>query len=46
LLDPSIGSKYITDVIGRGASDDPNNLLKNFLGRQPSDDAFFKDMGL
>jgi thimet oligopeptidase len=46
LLDPNIGSKYITDVIGRGASDDPNNLLKNFLGRQPTDDAFFKDMGL
>ena len=46
LLDPNIGSKYITDVIGRGASDDPNNLLTNFLGRQPRDDAFFKDMGL
>lgn len=46
LLDPSIGAKYITDVIGRGASDDPNNLLKNFLGREPRDDAFFKDMGL
>lgn len=46
LLDASIGTKYITDVIGRGASEDPNNLIKNFLGREPRDDAFFKDMGL
>lgn len=46
LLDANIGSKYIHDVIGRGGSDDPNNLLRNFLGREPEDKAFFKDMGL
>lgn len=46
LLDAKIGAKYIHDVIGRGGSDDPNNLLRNFLGREPEDTAFFKDMGL
>lgn len=46
LLDPNIGAKYIQDVIGRGGSDDPNNLLRAFLGREPEDKAFFKDMGL
>lgn len=46
LLDPVIGKRYIDMVIGRGGSDDPDNLLRDFLGREPNSDAFFKDMGL
>jgi len=46
LTDPVIGKKYIKEVIGRGGSADPNELLRNFLGREPNDEAFFKDMGL
>ncbi len=46
LLNPEIGQKYIKEVIGRGGSADPNELLRNFLGREPNDEAFFKDMGL
>lgn len=46
LLDPVIGKRYIDKVIGRGGSDDPDNLLRDFLGREPNSDAFFKDMGL
>lgn len=46
LLDPVIGRKYVDAVIGRGGSQDPNDLLKNFLGREPNQDAFLKDMGL
>lgn len=46
LLNPEIGQKYIKEVIGRGGSADPNDLLRNFLGREPNDEAFFKDMGL
>ncbi len=45
LLDPEIGQKYIKEIIGRGGSTDPNELLRNFLGREPNDEAFFKDMG-
>jgi len=46
LLNPEIGQKYIHDVIGRGGSADPNELLKNFLGREPNNKAFLKDLGL
>ena len=46
LLNPEIGTRYVTHVIGKGGSCDPNDLLCNFLGRQPSQEAFFKDMGI
>jgi len=46
LLNPVIGKKYIREVIGKGGSQDPNELLRNFLGREPNNKAFLKDMGL
>jgi thimet oligopeptidase len=46
LLNPEIGKKYVDLVIGRGGSADPNALLKDFLGREPNDKAFFEDMKL
>lgn len=45
LLNPAIGSRFAEQVLSKGGSDDPMNLLKNFLGREPSSDAFFKDQG-
>lgn len=41
-----IGQKYVDSVIGKGGNDDPMNLIKNFLGREPRNDAFFKDLGI
>jgi thimet oligopeptidase len=46
LLNPEIGEVYGQKVIGKGGSQDPNELLEDFLGRKPNDEAFFKDMGL
>ncbi len=46
LLDPIIGQKYVDNVLSKGGSQDPNELLYNFLGREPNSDAFFSDMGL
>ena len=46
LLNPEIGKKYIQEVIGKGGSYDPNTLLRNFLGREPNEQAFLKDLGL
>lgn len=46
LLNPVIGKRYRDLVIGKGGSQDPNILLKDFLGREPNSDAFFKDLGL
>ena len=41
-----IGKKYVADVLSKGGSKDPKELLVAFLGREPQQDAFFKDMGL
>jgi thimet oligopeptidase len=46
LLNPVAGRRYIDGVIGKGGSKDPNDLLKNFLGREPNQNAFLHDMGL
>ncbi|MDP3889216.1 MAG: M3 family metallopeptidase [bacterium] len=46
LLNPEIGQKYVREVLGKGGSQDPNELLRNFLGREPNSDAFFADLGL
>lgn len=46
LLDSSIGKRYMSEILNKGGSLDPNVLLKNFLGRNPSNQAFFDDLGL
>ena len=45
LLNGNMGQKYIDNVIGRGGSQDPNELIEAFLGRKPSEEAFMKNMG-
>lgn len=46
LLNHEIGSKYVQEVLSKGGSQDPNELLHNFLGREPNSNAFFESMGL
>jgi thimet oligopeptidase len=46
LLNPEIGQKYTQTILAKGGSRDPNELLKDFLGREPNEQAFFKDLGL
>ena len=46
LLNPEIGSKYVKEILSKGGAQDPNELLYNFLGREPNSHAFFKEMGL
>ena len=46
LLNPEIGKRYVDEVIGKGGSVDPNQLLRNFLGREPRQEAFLRDLGL
>lgn len=45
LLNPEIGQRYVAEVISRGGSCDPNELLINFLGREPKVEAFMERMG-
>lgn len=46
LLDKAIGKKYVDEILGKGGSVDPNILLQQFLGREPRQDAFLKELGL
>ncbi len=46
LLNPVIGQKYVEQVIGKGGSEDPNSILKNFLGRDPNPNAFLESYGI
>jgi Zn-dependent oligopeptidase len=46
LLDSKVGARLIETVLGKGSSDEPENLLKNFLGRPPTMDAFIDHFGL
>lgn len=41
-----VGQRYQKMVLEPGGSKDPNELLETFLGRNPSTDAFFADLGL
>ncbi len=46
LLNPTVGTRYRKAVLEKGASCDPNQLLFDFLGREPNQEAFIKDLGL
>ncbi len=46
LLDSEIGKKLVDLVLSKGGSIEPDVLLKNFLGREPNQEAFLKDLGI
>lgn len=46
ILNSAVGKQYREQILKQGGSQDPNILLKNFLNRKPSLDAFQKDLGL
>jgi thimet oligopeptidase len=45
LYDPVVGKRYVDEVLALGGSYDPNDLLENFLGRKPEQDAFLIAFG-
>jgi thimet oligopeptidase len=45
LLNSKIGREYVAKVIGQGGQKDPNELLVDFLGREPNNAAFMHDLG-
>lgn len=46
LLNPTVGKRYRKEVLSYGGHQDPNILIRNFLKREPSQDAFLQSMGL
>ena len=46
LLNPEVSRKFVNDILAKGGSADPEELLLTFLGREPNQEAFLKDLGL
>ena len=46
LLNPEGGKRYEKAIIGKGGSCDANDMLRDYLGRDPLPDAFYKKLGL
>lgn len=45
-LNSSAGRRYRHTMIGKGASKDEMETLVEFPGREPSTEAFYKELGL
>ncbi len=46
LTNPAVGQRLVAQVLGKGGSAEPGQLLRNFLGREPDMHAFLEDLGL
>jgi len=46
LLSPSLGKKYRDVILSRGGSKDGADMLREFLGRDPTIDPFLKEIGV
>ncbi|MXW26410.1 MAG: Zn-dependent oligopeptidase, partial [Dehalococcoidia bacterium] len=43
---PGLGAEYRGTVLERGGSVDGDQLVRDFLGREPNSDAFLRGLGL
>jgi Zn-dependent oligopeptidase len=46
VLNPKTGREYRDAILAQGRVKDPDELLKEFLGRAPTEDAFLKQIGI
>jgi thimet oligopeptidase len=46
LLNPAVGRRYREEILEMGSSRDESESLKRFLGREPSEAAFLRELGL
>jgi len=46
IMDVNTGIKYRDIILANGGSRDELEMVVEFLGRQPNQDAFFKSIGL
>ena len=46
VLNSEIGYKYRKSILEKGGSEDPMDMVIDFLGRQPNDTAFLKSLGI
>lgn len=46
ILNPEVGQRYREFILSQGANKEPMELVKEFLGREPNAEAFYKSLGL
>ncbi len=46
LLNPVVGERYRNLILKPGGSQEPDAMLRSFLGKDPDGEAFFADLGL
>ncbi len=46
VLSPDVGREYREKVLGPGGSRDPAEILRDFLGREPNQEAFLRFLGI
>jgi thimet oligopeptidase len=46
VTNPEVGLAYRREVLGKGGALDADEMLVNFLGREPSNEAFLKKLGI
>ena len=44
MLDPKTGARYRDTILAQGSQDEEMNMVRKFLGREPSSDAFFAEI--
>ena len=44
LMDPKIGKRYRDTILSQGGQVEPQEMVKNFLGREPNSKAFFDEL--
>ena len=44
MLDPKVGARYRETILAQGSQDEESNLVRKFLGRDFSSDAFFREV--
>ncbi|HSM44356.1 MAG TPA: M3 family metallopeptidase, partial [Acidimicrobiia bacterium] len=46
VTNPEVGMAYRNEVLGRGGALDADEMLVNFLGREPNNEAFLRKLGI
>ena len=44
MLDPRVGRRYLDTILSQGGQREEIDMLRSFLGREPSSEAFFAEI--